>query len=158
MKLTKVIAALVFLGVTATASNAQTTDAHDVTIVVPTVNMIAVSGDLTLTLGQPAAPGGDPAPATSTGAQYLVTTNETGKKITAALSSNYSTGITLAVELIAVGSATSAGQVTLSATAVDVVTGIGLVSGSAAINYTASATSAVAPGSETRTVTYTLTS
>ena len=156
MKLTKVIAALVFLGATASASYAQAT--HDVTIIVPTVNLIDVSGDVTLTLGAPPAAGADPAPDTDASSTYQVTTNETGKKITASISSAYNAGITLEASLSAVSGATSAGTVTLSTTAQDVVTGIGLVSGTGTITYTASATAAVAPVTQARTVTYTLTS
>ena len=158
MKLTKVFAALVFLGATATASFAQVSASHDVTIVVPTVNAISVSGNLTLTLGAPASAGGDPTPAIDNSSQYFVTTNETGKKVTAALTSAYPAGITLEAQLTAVGASTSAGKVALTATAQDMVTGIGLVSGNGVIEYTASATSAVGPTSQTRTVTYTLTS
>lgn len=159
MRLTKVIAAFVCLGVTAIAANAQTAS-HDVTIVVPEFNVLAVSGNITLTLGAPAAAGADPTPAVNNASQYLVTTNATGKKITAQISSAYSAGITLEAELSAVGSSTSAGKVALTATAQDMVTGIGLVAGTGSIEYTASATSAVVPNGagETRTVTYTLTS
>lgn len=157
MKFTKVIAAFVFLCGTASAGFAQTSATHDVTVVVPEFNMIAVSGNLTLTLGAPASPGGDPTPAVDAGSSYFVTTNATSKKVTVALDSAFPTGITLTAELTPVGSSTSAGAVTLSATAQDAVTGLGLVSGNAAIEYTASATAAAGTMSETRTVTYTLT-
>jgi hypothetical protein len=160
MKLTKVFAALVFLGATASASFAQVAT-HDVTIVVPVFNLFDVSGNVTRTLGAPVTAGNDPTPAVDNSSQYLVTTNETGKKITASLSSAYTTGITLEAELSAVGSSTSAGKLQLTAVAQDFVTGIGLVSGFGSIEYTASATAAVAPNApsgETRTVTYTLTS
>ncbi len=159
MKLTKVFAALVFLGAMAPTAFGQSAT-HDVTIIVPEFNVFDVSGNITLTLGAPASAGADPAPAVNNSSQYLVTTNATGKKITAAISSAYAAGITLEAELSAVGSSTSAGKVTLSSTAQDMVTGIGLVSGTGTIEYTASATAAVAPNGagETRTVTYTLTS
>ena len=148
--------AVVFFGF-ANVSTAQVTANHNVTIVVPTFNLISVSGDVTITLGAPASAGSDPTDGTASG-NYSITTNVAGQKITAALSADYPTGITLTAGLTAVGGGTASSSA-LSTTAADLLTGIGAVSDTGTINYTASATADAAPtGGVTRAVTYTLTS
>ncbi len=78
-------------------------------------------------------------------------TNGTTMKITGAIDSAMPTGLTLKVNLADpddTGSAVSAGDVILSATAADLVTGIGPVAQEGlTITYTLSATVEVAPAS-----------
>ena len=159
MQYFKILAiAMLFVGF-ANVSTAQVTANHNVTIVVPTFNLISVSGDVTITLGVPASPGSDPADGTAAGT-YSITTNVAGQKITAAISADYSAGITLSAALTSIGGGTAAASTALSTTAVDLLTGLAAVSDTGTINYTASATAAAAPNGagETRAVTYTLTS
>lgn len=159
MQYLKILAmAVVFFGF-ANVSSAQVTASHNVTIIVPTVNLISVGGDVTITVGAPSSPGSDPADGTAS-ASYSVTTNEAGQKITAQISADYSSGITLSASLTSIGGGTAAASTSLSTTAVDLLTGLNAVSDTGTINYVASATAAAAANGagETRAVTYTLTS
>ncbi len=159
MQYLKILAiAVVFFGF-AHVSSAQVTASHNVTIIVPTFNLISVSGDVTITVGAPGSAGSDPTDGTASGS-YSVTTNEAGQKITAQLSADYSAGLTLSSSLSSIGGGTAAGSTALSTTAVDLLTGISAVSSTGTINYVASATAAAAANGagETRAVTYTLTS
>ncbi len=132
--------------------------AQDVVVSVSEINAFQVAdGAVTLTVD--AAVAGQGIPAVQTGTTYGLTTNGTGKKITAALSNEYAAGLTLALSLAAPAGAASTPR-TLSTTAQDVVTGLSQIAASAlAVTYTVSATLAAAPnaGGETRTVTFTLT-
>ena len=148
------------LAVVPTAS-AQS-DTQDVTVVVEEVNEISISNPVTLTLSASTAGGGFD-DATNSGSTYAVTTNGTGKKITAKLGAEFAAGISLRVSVAAPAGATAAGsaQALNAATAVDLVTGLSQVSESGlGITYTASATSAASPNGagETQTVTFTVTS
>ena len=90
---------------------------------------------------------------------YAITTNETGRKITAALDQAMPAGLTLQVDVAQPTGATSVPAVTLTVADADVVTGISTVSESGnAITYTLSATAEAGVVTEqTRTVTYTIT-
>ncbi len=143
---------LAVLATAAPAAAQLASASHNVTITVSAVDVISVSGDLTIDLNTVAL-------SNTASATYDLTTNGTGRKISAALSTDYSAGLTLDVAVSApVGSGTSVGLVTLSPTAQDVVTGISNVSETGlAVDYTATATPSVPPGSESRQVTYTVT-
>lgn len=159
MQYIKILAiAVVFFGF-ANVSSAQVTASHNVTIVVPTVNLISVSGDVTITVGAPAGAGSDFTDGTASGS-YSVTTNESGQKITAQLSADYASGITLSASLSSIGGGTAAASTPLSTVAADLLTGMNAVSDTGTISYVASATAAAAANGagETRAVTYTLTS
>jgi hypothetical protein len=136
---------------TARAQSAQQT----VTYEVQAVNQIAVSGNVSLTVSSATA--GQAPSATSATSSYAITTNEDNKKITASLNTNMPSGLTLTVNLTAPSGGTSAGAVTLSTTAQDVVTGISkLNSAGLSISYQLTATSAagvVAQASKTVTLT-----
>ncbi|HEX8392850.1 MAG TPA: hypothetical protein VF665_10880 [Longimicrobium sp.] len=140
----------------ATNASAQTAT-QTVSYEVSAVNEIAVSGSPSLVISA-ATPGSGLTSATASGT-YAITTNETGRKITASLDSNMPSGVTLSVNMAAPSGATSAGAVNLSTTAMDVVTGVSTVNQSGlSISYGLSAT--VAAGvvqAGNRTVTYTIT-
>ena len=131
-----------------------------VTFAVNAVNEISVSaGAISLTISTATA-GSEPSDATNTATTYAVTTNESSKKITGALDSDMPAGVTLKVQLAAPTGGSSAGEVTLSGTAADLVTGITKkAEGAKTISYKLQTT--VAAGvisSASRTVTFTLSS
>lgn len=149
----------VVLGVVLAAASSVAvaqTATQDVTVVVQPTNAISVSGSaVSLTVFA------DNAPVTDNSTTMDYSTNGTGLRITAALDVDYATGITLGVEITpGGGEGTTAGPVTLSTTAVDVVTGISNVNATAVpITYTATADATAAPNGagETHTVTFTIT-
>jgi hypothetical protein len=124
---------------------------------VSAVNEISVSGSPSLVIS--AATAGSGLTSASASGTYAITTNETDRKITAEIDSDMPSGVTLSVSLAAPSGATSAGAVTLSSTAVDVVTGVSTVNQSGLnITYGLSATvSAGVVSAGNRTVTYTIT-
>lgn len=140
----------------ATDASAQTAT-QTVSYEVAAVDQISVSGSPSLVVNSATA-GSALNSATASGT-YAVTTNGTGRKITASIDSNMPTGVTLTVSLGAPTGATSAGTVTLSTTAQDVVTGIATVNESGlSISYGLSAaiSAGVVPAGN-KTVTYTIT-
>ncbi len=147
---------LAALGLTGTAFGASSAS-HDVTVTVSAINEVAISGgNLTLTISAATA-GSDPDPATdSTTCDLSWTTNESTKKITVAAGAAIS-GATLKVTAANVSGGTAAGQVTLSTTAQDFVTGISTTTGTCDLSYEASATAADGTSSNTHTITYTIT-
>lgn len=125
-----------------------------------TVNEIAIltvtGGAVNLTIDTATA-GDDPAPATAS-VMYNVSTNGSDKKITAALDNDMPSGLTLTANMAAPASASSAGALSLSSSAVDLVTGISTLKANGLdLSYEASATLDAAVGSVSRTVTYTIT-
>ncbi|MBD3336070.1 MAG: hypothetical protein GF355_11200 [Candidatus Eisenbacteria bacterium] len=139
------------------AAPAGTTDSHTVTVNVSAINEVGITGgNITLTIDS-ATPGSEPNDASdATTCDLDWTTNEASKKITVA-TDLASPNFTLKVEAANVTGGTSAGQVTLSTTAQDFVTGISTTTGTCDLSYTASATAADGTGSDTHTVTYTIT-
>ena len=155
MKLIRLAApAAALLVLSAAGAHAQT---QDVTIEVQAINQISFTGAPSLVINGATA-GGAPDSKTAN-ATWAITTNETNRKVTAALDADLTTGLTLSVSLAAPAGATSAGAVQLGLAAQDVVTDISTVSASGLnVTYTLSATAAtgVVP-SATHTVTYTIT-
>lgn len=138
---------------------ASNTDSQTVNFTINNISEIDVAtGPISLTVNTATA-GSQPAAATAP-SSYSITTNasDNGKKITAALSADMPTDATLTVLVAApTASGTSAGTVTLTATAVDVVTGLqGAAQTNVAINYTLNAPVTVKAQSDSRTVTYTI--
>jgi hypothetical protein len=137
-----------------TAAHAQTAT-QSVAFEVQAINVLSAAGSPSLTITT-AVPGSQPTQATAAGS-YAITTNDSSKKITIQISGNMPPGVTLGATLTAPGTGTSAGAVTLSTTAVDAVTGIYRVIGSALpISYTLDAlvtAGVVAPGARTVTLT-----
>lgn len=149
--------ALALLALASTAAQAQTAS-HTVTFEVKAINQIAITGSPSLTITTAVA-GTAPTSVTDATATWAVTTNQTGAKITASIPTAMPTGLTLSANLVAPTLATSAGFLSLSATAVDLVTGITkLAQGSLGISYKLDATAAAGViASATRVVTYTIT-
>lgn len=146
----------VLVSVIGTASAQAQTATQDVGYTVSSIDEISVSGTPSLTISSAVA-GSAPTDATFTTSSYSITTNNTNRKITAEIDLAMPAGLTLKADLAAPAGATSAGAVTLSATAADVVTGISSLNQSGLnLTYSLSATSAAAPQSGTRTVTYTV--
>ena len=141
----------------ATMVMAASSDNHTVTVTVTAINEVGISGgNVTLTINS-ATPGSEPDDATdSTTTDLLWTTNESTKKITVD-TDLAAPDFTLTVEAASVSGGTSAGEVTLSTTAQDFVTGVSTTTGSCDLSYTASATASDGTGSEVHTVTYTIT-
>lgn len=137
---------------TAAAQQATQSVGYEVTA----INEISVAGAPSLVISSATA-GSAPTSATASGT-YAITTNETNRKITAAIDAEMPTGTTLTVTLDAPTGGASAGAVALTTVAADVVTGISTVEESGlSITYDLSATvdaGVVAAGS--RTVTYTI--
>jgi hypothetical protein len=136
---------------------ATNTDNHTVTVTVDAINEIAVTGgDITLTINTATA-GSDPDAQTDNTCGLLWTTNEPGKKITAA-SDEAAPNFTLKVLAQAVTGGTASAEATLSnTTARDVVEGVATTTGGCTLRYTASATAAQGTGTVNHTVTYTVT-
>jgi len=128
--------ALVVFGFGAMAQAGDNTT-QTVTFDVPAINEITVSGNPEkLVIITPTA-GNSPADVTDSSTTYNITTNETGKKITAKIDTGMPTGTTLKVNLTAPSVGTSQGDVTLGTTDAAVVIGIGQVADNAkTIKYT----------------------
>ena len=156
MSTKRILSTIALLVGAAGASSAQTAT-QTVTFQVDAINQIAFAGSPSLVINTAVA-GSNPTNATAA-ATWAVTTNQTGAKITASIGSNMPAGLTLSVNLTAPAGATSAGSLSLSTTAVDLVTTITkLAQGALAASYTLAATPAAGVvSSTTRTVTYTIT-
>lgn len=141
------ILALAFLSLPAMAAD---TANHTVTVTVAAVNEVAISGgNVDLNIGSTYAA------ADSSTADLSWSTNESGKKITV-VSSLSTINYPLLVEATSVSGGTSAGAVTVSNVAQDLVTGISLTDGTADLSYSASATAGDGTGVEAHTITYTI--
>lgn len=151
--------ALAALGFSAIAQAADT-DTQTVTYQVDAINEIEVSGNPGALTVSTATAGSQPDAATDNTTTYSITTNGTGMKITGAIDSDMPDNVTLKVNLAAPSGATSPGDVALSNTAADLVTGISqVVDSGKTIAYTLSATvEAGVVESTNKTVTFTLTS
>lgn len=152
-----VVAALLCMSAAAYAADSAT---QTVTFEVQAINEISVSGNPGPLVVNAATAGGALVAATDSSTTYSVTTNDTGKKITAGIDAAMPTGTTLAVEL-ASSEATSAGEADISAATagaeVDVVTGLSTCTDSGqTITYTFSATAAAGVVSGSKTVTFTI--
>lgn len=136
---------------------AANTASHDVTVEVSAINELALAGgNITLTVDTATA-GSEPDAATDNTTSLDWTSNEASRKITAESGANPS-GATLSVTgTVDTGTGSSAGAVSLSTVAQDLVTGFGQEVGGASLDYSASATAADGTSSTTYTITYTLT-
>lgn len=129
-----------------------------VTYEVQAINEISVSGNPAPLIVSAATAGSQPNSVTDATTTYAVTTNESNKKITGAIDTAMPSGVTLTVNLAAPTGANSAGAVTLTALAADLVTGISTLAESGlTITYTLSATvTAGVVASANKTVTFTI--
>jgi hypothetical protein len=137
---------------------AGTTDTQTVTYEVQAINEIGVSGNPGALTISTATAGSAPDSVSDASTTWAVTTNESTKKITAAINTAMPTGLTLTVNLGAPTGGTSAGAVTLGSTAADVVTSISTLNESSlGVTYQLSATSAAGVvASANKTVTFTI--
>lgn len=151
-----VVAAL-FLAAGTQVVRAGETASQTVTIQVTAINEIAVSpGPVEFTVSGVTA-GSSSVEQSDSSSTYAITTNGTGKKITAQIDSDLPSGVELQIQLAPPSGAVSAGAVTLSGVASDVVTGISPVAQSGlAITYTLSVDVTAGPLIEERTVTLTI--
>ena len=129
-----------------------------VTYQVSAINEISVSGNPSALIVNSATAGSEPDAASDNSTSYAITTNESSKKITGAINTAMPSNTSLKVTLVAPTGGTSAGQVTLSTTAADLVTGISTLAESGnTITYEFSATaSAGVISSANKTVTLTV--
>ena len=151
---------LAFAGIAGAASDTAT---HDVTVTLNEIVELEVTGgSITLTFSAPADPGDLPAAVTDAtcALDWTSSVSSGSRAITAALSTVYTTGIVLKVTVTAPAgtNGSAAPQVTLSAVAQNVFTGVTSENCSGAtLTYEASLTQMVDVTSETKTITYTLT-
>ncbi len=151
------------LGVVGTAVAASDEASHTVTISIPSIDLIAISGTpATLTIAEPTtlSESTELYSNEDTGCTLLWLTNGSGRKVTAELDESLPDGLKLLVTVTpTAGKGTGAGEVELHDTdAEDVVTGISRVlEWNAQVSYKASATAEVEPDTHTPTVTYTIT-
>jgi len=153
------IAAIAAVALSFTSAQAEAQDAtQDVTFEVQAINEISLSAPTASLTISAANAGSAPTSVVSSGLTYSITTNESNRKIVAEIDAAMPSGVTLAVVLAAPSGGTSAGSVSLSATAQNAVTGISTLNASGlSLTYTLSATSAAGVvASDTRTVTYTI--
>lgn len=146
--------------VLSTGALAGNTSTQDVDYEVPAVNEIAITdGSPSLTVDSATA-GSDLDDATvTTGSSWAVTTNETGKKLTAAIDTAMPEGLTLSISAAAPTGGSSTGYAALSTTAADIVTGITEVAESSlnlSYKLEADLTAGVVT-SASKTITFTLT-
>jgi hypothetical protein len=123
------------------------------------INQLGVSGAPAPLVVSTATAGSAPTSVTMGGSSYAITTNESNKKITAAIDAPLPGGVTLEVSLAAPSGAASADFVPLGTSGADLVTGISNTTATALpINYRLSATTSAQVGTQARTVTFTIVS
>jgi hypothetical protein len=156
MKATHARLAAVCLMALASLALAADNDNHQVTVTVNDINELAVTGgDITLTISAATA-GQNPNQATNATCGLQWTVNTTDKKITVA-TNQASFAHALRVQATSVSGGTSAGEVNISDTAQDLVTGVATTLGNCTLSYRATATAAQGTQSVAHTITYTIT-
>ena len=149
--------ALIAFAFVSTASAQSNKASQQVVINVSEIAVIAVQGQINMTIASATA-GQAPDAATASGT-YSVTTNGKNKKISAALDLAMPTGLSLFATMAAPSKATSNGKVALTDKSADLVTKISNTNQSGlSLAYEAVATVDAAPDNVSRTVTYTITS
>jgi opacity protein-like surface antigen len=151
---TMVLSAVLVVAAAASAS-AQAT--QDVTINIQAINEISIAGGAhTMTISTATA--GQAPDDVTWATTWAITTNQSNAKVSASIGSDMPSGVTLKVNLANPTNATSNGDVSLSSTAQELVTGITKLNESGlSLTYTASATALAGVQSVARTVTYTVT-
>ena len=147
-----------FQSMSLTATTGTTTASTTITYTIGSIDAIAVSanpGPLNITT---AVAGSAPTAAVDTTTTYAVTTNNSNRKITGALTSTMPTGVTFSVTMAAPTGATSAGTVNLSTIPASLVTGISnIAQGGLAVTYNLAATVGAGQVSgSTNTLTFTI--
>lgn len=156
-KLIAFVMAALFIGVSSSAFAASSVN-QTVTYQVQAINEISVSGNPSALIVNAATAGSQPTAVTDATTTYGITTNGSSKKITGVLNSAMPANTSLKATLTAPTGGTGAGQVTLTASALDLVTGISTVAQSGiGISYEFSATAAAGViASAQKTVTLTV--
>jgi hypothetical protein len=156
-KLVAPATAILLLGLCGTAF-AATSATQQITYQVLAINAISVSGNPGALIINSAMAGYQPTAVSDASTTYAITTNGTDKRITGMLNAAMPSNTQLKAAITAPISGTSAGPVTLTASALNLVTGIGGVAQSGmTISYEFTATVASGVISSTqRTVTLTL--
>jgi len=147
--------ALVLCNLAIAANTAQQT----VTFEVSAINEISASGNPGNLVVNTATAGSEPTDDVDNTTTWAVTTNGSNKKMTGAIGTDMPTNTTLEVNLTAPTGGSSSGDVPLTSTAADLVTGVSVIAQSGlSITYTLSATIAAGVVAQAqRTVTLTLT-
>lgn len=148
----------VILGLSSVAIAANTAN-QTVTYEVSAINEVSVSGDPGNLVVNTATAGSEPTADTDNTTSWAVTTNESSKKMTGSINTDMPANTTLEINLTAPTGGSSAGDMSLSTTAADLVTAIATVAESGlTITYTLSATIAAGIVAQAqKTVTLTLT-
>ena len=151
------LAVLAMLAGSAQLALSGLTATQTVTYEVASIDEISVSGNPGALTVNAAVAGSEPTAVTDATTTYAITTNNTTRKITGKINTAMPANTFLKVTLVAPTGGTSAGQVTLSGTDQDLVTGISTLAESGkTITYELSATAAagvVASASKTVTLT-----
>lgn len=151
-------AALLLIGLTASAVVGASSATQTVTYEVQAINEIAVSGNPAALVVSTATAGSEPDVVSDSTTTYAITTNGINKKITGAINTAMPANTTLEISLDAPTGATSAGYVALTAVAADLVTGISTLAESGktiAYTFTAGVDAGVV-ASANKTVTLTI--
>jgi hypothetical protein len=131
-------------------------DTSTVTYTISAVSLVEIAGDVNLTISSANSVGGGLANATDS-TTYAITNNDGAKKIVGKLNSAMPANTTLALQLGAPASGTSAGAVTLTGSNQDLVNNIGAVNQTGvSMQFTFSATvdaALVSAGTKTLTLT-----
>jgi len=153
-----VLAMVVLSAMAAGNAFAANNTPQTITYQVSAINEISVSGNPGALIVVTAVPGSQPTAVTDATTTYAITTNVASKKITGALNTVMPDNTALKVTLVAPTGGTSSGQVTLTASAQDLVTGISTLAESGlSISYNFSATLAAGViGSAVKTLTLTV--
>jgi len=149
---------LVLLGFGFQPLHSATSATATATFTIATINAISVTGNPAAFNINAAVAGSPPTNVTDISTTYAVTTNATSQRIQGSIDTGMPTGVTLSINLTAPTGGTSAGAVSMTTTAQNLVTGISNVAQSGLqICYTVSATPSASPAAATtRTVTYTI--
>jgi hypothetical protein len=153
------LAVCVLVLLVAGSAFAANTDNQIVTLQVAAINEIAVSGDPGALIVNTATAGAEPDTATDNSTDYGITTNESNKRITGVVDAAVPANTELYIFLVAPTGGTSTGDVQLTTSAADLVTGISTLAetnNTITYKYYASVAAGVV-ASTTRTVTLTLT-
>ena len=149
--------ALLALAFVSTASAQSNKASQLVSIDVAQISVIAVQGEINMTIASATA--GQAPDAAAASATYAVTTNGKNQKISAQLDRAMPTGLTLFATMEAPSKAKSNGKVELTNKSADLVTKISNTNQSGlSLAYEAVATVDATPDNVKRTVTYTITS
>ncbi len=132
------------------AAFASDSDTHSVTVTVETIDELAVTGDVTLTINS-----SDALSDSDSSSTIDWSTNQSDRKITVETNLTEPT-FSLSVSATGATGGTGATDVLLSATPQDIVTALAAGSGGATLNYTATAELSDGSDSEMHTVTYTV--